>query len=61
MDATISNPAWDNLSYAEKNQQLFLKQKETLDLFLEHGAISRTQHDKSLHDLEEKMSCDSPN
>ena len=34
---------------------LFLKQKETLDTFLAHGAISRAQYDKSLHDMKEKM------
>ena len=26
-----------------------------LDMFLEHGAITQAQHDKSLHDLTEKM------
>ena len=46
---------WAALSYAEKNHQLFLRQKELLDGFLEHGAISQAQHDKSLHDLIEKM------
>ena len=34
---------------------LFLRQKKTLDMFLERGAISQAQHDKSLHDLIEKM------
>ena len=43
------------LSHAEKQHQLFLRQKETLDLFLARGAISKTQHDKSLRDLREKM------
>ena len=51
----IENSAWDHLTYAEKNKQLFLKQKQTLDMFLERGAISEAQHDKSLHDLIEKM------
>ena len=55
MDVCIQNPAWESLSHAEKNHQLFLSQKRTLALFLERGAISRAQHDKSLHDLEEKM------
>jgi len=32
-----------------------MKQKELLDQFLERGAISQAQHDKSLHDLTEKM------
>ena len=43
------------LRYEEKNRQLFLRQKKTLDMFLERGAISQAQHDKSLHDLIEKM------
>ena len=52
------NPAkneWANLSTEEMKQQLFLNQKKTLDLFLERGAISKAQYDKSLGDLREKM------
>ena len=36
------------LSRPEKLHLLFMKQKETLDLFLDRGAISQDQHDKSL-------------
>ena len=50
-----TDTAWSALSYEEKNNQLFLSQKKTLDMFLERGAISKEQHDKSLHDLIEKM------
>ena len=39
----------------EKKHYLFLNQKKTLDLFLERGAISQAQYDKSLGDLREKM------
>ena len=46
---------WGSLSYTEKNRALYLQQKQTLDLFLECGAISKAQHDKSLHDLTVKM------
>ena len=46
---------WDGLSREEKNSQLYLRQKELLDTFLEKGAISRAQYEKSLHDLTEKM------
>ena len=46
---------WGTLSYQEKNRVLYMKQKQTLDLFLERGAISQAQHDKSLHDLTAKM------
>lgn len=46
---------WAALTPEEKKIQLFLKQKQTLDLFLERGAISQAQYDKSLGDLREKM------
>jgi len=46
---------WGNLSPEEKQKELFLRQKHTLDLFLERNAISQTQHDKSLGDLRDKM------
>ena len=46
---------WDGLSRDEKNKKLFLKQKELLDTFLLHNAISREQYNKSLNDLKEKM------
>ena len=45
----------EDLTLDEKNHQLYLKEKALLDLFLEHGAITQAQHDKSLHDLREKM------
>ena len=47
--------SWDGLSYESKNRALYLQQKQTLALFLERGAISQAQHDKSLHDLTVKM------
>ena len=50
-----NNNEWADLTYDEKNRQLFYQQKQTLDLFLERGAISREQYGKSLHDLTEKM------
>ena len=55
MDVKIEDTAWDAMSHEEKNHQLYLKQKQMLDMFLERGAISQTQHDKSLHDLTVKM------
>lgn len=55
MDYSKENQNWDSLSYVEKNHQLYLKQKALLDQFLEKGAISQAQHDKSLRDLIEKM------
>ena len=50
-----TNAAWNRLTYEEKNRELFDRQKKLLDLFLEKRAISQQQHDKSLHDLTEKM------
>lgn len=52
---SIENVDWLSLSYEEKNRLLFQRQKKTLDMFLERGAISQAQHDKSLHDLIQKM------
>ena len=46
---------WADLSQEEKKLQLFLNQKQTLDLFLERKAISQAQYNKSLGDLREKM------
>ena len=46
---------WEAMSYAQKNKQLFLNQKELLDTFLERHAISQAQYDKSLGDLRAKM------
>lgn len=39
----------------EKKKQLFLNQKKLLDTFLEKGAISKAQYDKSYGDLVVKM------
>ena len=50
-----SQTSWENLTPEDKKKRLFLKQKQTLDLFLERNAISKAQYDKSLGDLREKM------
>lgn len=46
---------WEQLSPEDKKKQLYLSQKQTLEAFLERGAITRAQFDKSLGDLTEKM------
>ena len=46
---------WSTLSPAEKKLELFRRQKDLLDTFLATGAISQSQHDKSLNCLIEKM------
>lgn len=52
---TENDTVWDSLTYEEKNRVLFERQKKMLEEFLEKGAISKAQYDKSLHDLTEKM------
>ena len=42
------------MNYAKK-RELFLHQKETLDTFLENGAITQAQYDKSYGDLVKLM------
>ena len=42
-------------THSEQLIQLYFDQKQTLDLFLERGAISQAQYDKSLGDLILKM------
>lgn len=37
------------------NKELFYKQKETLDIFLAHGTISKEQYEVSLAGLKNKM------
>lgn len=43
------------LTLEEKRRALYDRQVALLATFLEHGAITQAQHDKSLHDLTEKM------
>ena len=40
-----------DLTPEDKKKRLFLRQKETLNMFLERGAITQAQYDKSLGDL----------
>ena len=46
---------WEHLDHEQKQHQLCLKQKDLLDTFLSHHAISQAQYDKSLGDLRVKM------
>ena len=52
---TTNQVAWETLTPEEKRRALYNRQVATLKTFLEHGAITRVQHDKSLHDLIEKI------
>lgn len=51
----MEKPSLSQMTETEKKQYLFSEQKKTLDLFLEKGAITRMQYNKSLGDLREKM------
>ena len=52
---TTNNAALEAMTPEEKRRALYERQVATLATFLEHGAISKEQHDKSLHDLTVKM------
>ena len=54
----MQQEVWEKLTPEEKKTQLFLEQKHTLELFLERGAISQAQVDKSFGDLKTKMGID---
>lgn len=43
------------LTHKKQLKELCLNRKHTLDLFPEHGAISKEQYDKSPGDLTKKM------
>ena len=53
--------AQEQMTAEEKKRSLYLRQKELLDTFLEHGAISRAQYEKSLGDLTVKMGMEPGN
>ena len=55
MTTDIKDPVWASLSYAEKNKELFERQKRLLGMFLERRAISKEQYEKSLRDMTEQM------
>lgn len=54
-EAEANKDTWDMLTHEEKNDILYQRQKELLATFLEKGAISKEQYEKSFHDLTEKM------
>ena len=50
---------WSKMTPDEKKKQLFLRQKELLDVYLEKKAITQADYDKSLKALKEKMGVSS--
>ena len=55
MAGKAENKERSKMTPEEKRDWLFKEQKETLDRFLERGAISRKQYDSSLRELAKKM------
>ena len=55
MNIDLTTPEPDPLPSGDSKLSLFLRQKELLDTFLSHHAISQAQYDKSLGDLQVKM------
>ena len=58
---TTNQAAWETLTPEQKRRALYDRQVATLKTFLEHGAITQAQHDKSLHDLTVKMGYEETN
>ena len=54
MNTPAAKPIRETDAETRRNE-LFRRQKELLDTFLAHGAITRAQYDKSLTCLIEKM------
>ena len=54
----MDKPEQQAMIAGEKKRDLYLRQKQLLDTFLEHGAISQAQYNKSLGDLTVKMNID---
>lgn len=52
---TLDQEEWGRLSPDEKKKQLYFQQKEVLDKFLERGAITKAEYNKSFGDLTRKM------
>ncbi len=54
----LTEPIPEYMDTEDQKLSLFLRQKELLDTFLSHHAISQAQYDKSLGDLIVKMGID---
>lgn len=54
MNPDNANP-YESLSRTDKLKKLFEQQKHLLDCFLERGAISKAEYEKSLNGLKDKM------
>ena len=54
MNPDNANP-YESLSRADKLKKLFEQQKHVLDCFLERGAITKAEYEKSLNGLKDKI------
>ena len=45
---TINDAAWETMTPEQKRRELYDRQVELLDTFLEHRAISKEQHDLTM-------------
>ena len=54
MNLDNANP-YESLSRADKLKKLFEQQKHVLDCFLERGAITKAEYEKSLNGLKDKI------
>lgn len=52
---TIIPTSYEQLTPEQKKQQLFENQRNLLNTFLKHNAITKEQYDKSIGDLIVKM------
>ena len=48
---SVEQALWEQLTPEEKRTQLYRRQKQLLEMFLERHAISQAQFEKSLGDL----------
>ncbi len=46
-----TDSVWEDLSYEDKNQALYLREKTMLELFLERKAITKEQYEKGMREL----------
>lgn len=54
-DTNMNETEYSKLSSEEKRVDLYMRQKNMLNDFLERNAISKEQYEKSLNDLTKKM------
>ena len=51
MQDNHNDPAWEGLSYEDKNHALYLQEKVMLKMFLERNDITQEQYEKGIREL----------